>query len=323
MHRIELPLPATVGTVNVYLFEGDELTLVDTGLKTDASLAALKDQLSDLGYRIADLERLIITHGHPDHYGQGARIVEQSGARVYGHPRTLRRVRDVGEWVRRLQDFQDVMLRRAGAPERAWLFLTVWLGAHTVCSESLPAGCAGIPLEDGDTIALGGQDWRVLELPGHADGLICLYQEDSGRLLSSDLLIPERAYHVVLDPPVGAAQGRPRPVADFLASLDRIEGLQAGIVLPGHGHPSSDVGAIVARRRTQCQERRRQVLGALGQRMTAFDVWESTHDSDRPANLRQGVLEVMSYLDYLRDEGRATMEPGDQHDRYSSTAGAE
>jgi len=44
-------------------------------------------------------------------------------------------------------------------------------------------------LDEGDSISLAGHAWQVLHMPGHAAGLICLYEPGSGTLLSSDHLL--------------------------------------------------------------------------------------------------------------------------------------
>src|SRR5438093_2891631 len=81
VHLIELPLGPR-RTVNAVLVEGDPLTLVDTGVNSPESLAALESALAARGRRIADLEQIVVTHAHPDHFGAAAELVRRSGARV-------------------------------------------------------------------------------------------------------------------------------------------------------------------------------------------------------------------------------------------------
>src|SRR5438045_481802 len=46
-------------------------------------------------------------------------------------------------------------------------------------------------VEEGDTVGAGERQWRVLQLPGHADGHIALHDERGGRLLGGDVLLDE------------------------------------------------------------------------------------------------------------------------------------
>src|SRR5205823_3406322 len=83
VHLIELPLGAS-RTVNAVLVEGDPLTLVDTGVRTPESLAALERALAARGRRIEELDQIVITHPHHDHFGAAAALAERSGAVVVG-----------------------------------------------------------------------------------------------------------------------------------------------------------------------------------------------------------------------------------------------
>src|ERR1041385_6398530 len=89
LHRLPLPIPFQDGPVNAYLAEGESLTLIDCGTRTDESYKALVDGLASRGYKIADIQRLLITHHHTDHLGLAERIVAESGAEVWAHPLTV------------------------------------------------------------------------------------------------------------------------------------------------------------------------------------------------------------------------------------------
>src|SRR3954466_13981711 len=78
---IKLPL-AHVGSVNAWLLRGDPLTLVDTGPRDDAALAALEQGLRREGPRIEDIELVLATHHHIDHVGLAAGTARRSGAVV-------------------------------------------------------------------------------------------------------------------------------------------------------------------------------------------------------------------------------------------------
>src|SRR5574341_1755566 len=89
LHLIPIPTPFPVGPVNVYLAEGNPLTLIDTGPKDGAALAALEAGLAQHGRRVEDLRRIVLTHHHADHIGLVARLAARSGAEVLTHPYNL------------------------------------------------------------------------------------------------------------------------------------------------------------------------------------------------------------------------------------------
>ena len=87
LHAIELPTPFPVGPVTVYLADapGEPLTLIDTGPRTEDARAALDAGLGLVGTSVTDLERIIITHAHADHFGLAAKLVAESKAEVLTH----------------------------------------------------------------------------------------------------------------------------------------------------------------------------------------------------------------------------------------------
>ncbi len=69
---VDIPLPlAHIGSVNAWLLRGDPLTLLDTGPRDDAALAALEAGLRREGLRIEDIELVLATHHHLDHRRPG------------------------------------------------------------------------------------------------------------------------------------------------------------------------------------------------------------------------------------------------------------
>src|SRR6476661_7325525 len=82
IHRVPVPTPFAVGSVNTWLIEDDPLTLVDCGPNWGSALDALEAGLREHGRRIEDLERIVVTHQHVDHTGLVGIITERSGAEV-------------------------------------------------------------------------------------------------------------------------------------------------------------------------------------------------------------------------------------------------
>lgn len=117
---------------------------------------------------------------------------------------------------------------RAGTLAEGWLGAgsfrqSPWGGFDAAAHEIRPARPTGL-LSDGDTIELGDRTLRVIHLPGHAPGLIGLFDEAAGLLFSSDALYDGP---MVIDVP-----GSDR--AAFALSLRRIRELPLKRVHPGH-----------------------------------------------------------------------------------------
>ena len=58
------------------------LTLIDTGVKSPEAFEALHRGVKEHGHALEQIERILITHAHPDHFGQARRLRELSGARI-------------------------------------------------------------------------------------------------------------------------------------------------------------------------------------------------------------------------------------------------
>jgi len=85
--RMQLPISLPgLGHVNCYALVDDHgAAVIDPGLPTPASFAALGQRLGQAGLRVKDIHTVIVTHSHGDHFGGTGRIVRESGAKVVAH----------------------------------------------------------------------------------------------------------------------------------------------------------------------------------------------------------------------------------------------
>src|SRR5208337_5545955 len=86
IYEIFLPLPMRPTIINVYLIDcGGAWALIDTGMNTPDSIRTLEEAFAQVGTRIEDLDVLIATHHHIDHFGASGEIQRRSGAKVHIH----------------------------------------------------------------------------------------------------------------------------------------------------------------------------------------------------------------------------------------------
>ncbi len=89
VQRIVIPVPflEAGGPVNAFAIEeaGGGFALFDSGIATDEGRAALEQGLADRRLSVANLTRIIVSHGHVDHYGNAQELSERSGAKVHVH----------------------------------------------------------------------------------------------------------------------------------------------------------------------------------------------------------------------------------------------
>lgn len=82
-----------VGTINSYILnDGDSLSLIDAGINTNKYKDALTMTLSENGYQINDLSRILLTHHHEDHVGLVNWILQRNDIPVYAHHEAIPRL---------------------------------------------------------------------------------------------------------------------------------------------------------------------------------------------------------------------------------------
>lgn len=229
--RITLPLPGKKpGPVNVYLFKGKEnITLLDTG--TFLTSGRLKAALSKIGLGFKDVDRIVLTHGHVDHYGAARTISRQNqhGIEVYAHAEDIEAIETGAEAPQRAY---HRFLVYAGTPALTRLMTTsmfFWF-------QRFSQGCSvDHPIKNTDQLVLGDYPARIIATPGHTRGSVCVYLENEGILFSGDHILG----HITPNALPMLEKDAPLPIRksqqEYFASLDTIEALAPEIVYPAHG----------------------------------------------------------------------------------------
>jgi glyoxylase-like metal-dependent hydrolase (beta-lactamase superfamily II) len=225
------------GIVNWYLVEdGERLTLVDAGFPADWS--TFLTALGMLDRSPSDLVAVVLTHAHVDHLGFAERAREECGAEVLVHASD-----------QRLAQRPTAIAESERSPLR-------YLGHGATRQLMLKAALARAPLAkgvgkvttfaDGETLEWIPGRPTTIHTPGHTDGHCALHMPERGVLLSGDALVTRDPYTGQTGPRTVAAAAT-KDVERALASLDRLAGVEADVLLPGHGEPWRDGTAEAVR----------------------------------------------------------------------------
>lgn len=235
---------------------------MDAGWDTDEAFEALSAGLAAIGTRVEDVQGVMVSHVHPDHYGLAPRVREVSGAWVSLHPAdaaVLDRLEDDGPVA-----LTTATLRTSGAPREV-------LERHREAMAGL-ADRRRIPrpdllLDDGAEPEVPGWNLRGLWTPGHSPGHMCFWEPRYALLLSGDHVLPRITPNI--PPPAGADEDT---LGAYLRSLERLENLGTAEVLPAHEHRFTDLGGRLGELRSHHESRFEEVLTAL--EAGARTVWE-------------------------------------------------
>jgi glyoxylase-like metal-dependent hydrolase (beta-lactamase superfamily II) len=305
LHPLSIPTPFPVGPVNVYLAEGEPLTLIDTGPKWDEARAALEAGLAQQGYHVEDLRRVILTHHHVDHIGLAAEIVARSGAEVLTHPYNFGWLQDYAAQRERNRPFYRKIWEEGGVPNDVVVAMDESSSGFARWQEPVTEARG---IDEGDEVHFAGTCWRVYHTPGHAGGLICLWEARSRALLANDHFIRDISSNPVLEPPPLTNGPRPRRLVEYLHHMQRMAALEPCVALPGHGEPVEDVPGLVQHRLAFHARRKERLLKLLEGRPRTL--WELTHATfgerlTRGMDWFLGCSEILGHLDLLEADGSA------------------
>lgn len=296
IHQLTLPLPFRLDHVHSYLIKGKNgWTIIDAGLHT-AETKKTWERAFAL-YNIdptRDVERIILTHFHPDHFGFSGALQEWTGAKV--HMSSVGKARAMETWTTRRYEENRKFYRINGLPES----LNRSLGENDrAFFQRVRPFPKTIETIDGPTIQLGDSTYEVIRVAGHAEGHLCFYEPERKLLIGGDHLLekitPNVSYH---------GYGDKNPLASFLQSLEKLKRYEVETVFPGHGPIFKDARTRIE----QLLEHHRQRLMKIKQWMrgeqTAYQLCEKMFDRELSIHeVRFAMGETIAHLRYLVECG--------------------
>jgi glyoxylase-like metal-dependent hydrolase (beta-lactamase superfamily II) len=305
VYSIRLPLPGRKpGPVNAYLFKGGKTTLMDTG--TIQSVPVLKKALREHGLNFSGIKKIIITHGHPEHYGAAKRIVKAGGAKIFAHAadqKMMKAGRDVS--TKRYKNF----LHMIGVPPSVGISLLLFSLMFKLMADHC---MADMDLHEGDEIEIGKYRAKIVETPGHSKGSVCLFLEKEGVLFCGDTLIE----HITPNAFVMLEEDHELPVRlsqeEFYTSLDKIRKLSPSMIYSAHGKEIKNVDQFVTRYKQAFADRKEKIVSILnsGEKSVyqiARRLFPEIGGMKLPLEIFLSISEVYTTLQVLHKEGRVAL----------------
>lgn len=209
----------------VLLVDGTDVTMVDSGYPKDRDL--VDAAVAKIGRSLADVQAMVLTHGHVDHKGSAERLRRDHDVTVYCHREDASLAR--GEIKQQISTWE---LRRAWRP-KIFRFAVNAIRRGGLRPEHITDVST---FGDGEAVDVPGRPIAVFT-PGHTQGHCALHLPNKGVLITGDALIT-----VDLWDPERRGPQMIRRQFNFdhhqaIGSLDRFIDLEADMIVPGHGKP--------------------------------------------------------------------------------------
>jgi glyoxylase-like metal-dependent hydrolase (beta-lactamase superfamily II) len=309
---VRMPLPFALDHINLWLLEEEDgWTLVDCGYGDAATRAAWEGHFSTT-MRGRPITRIIATHFHPDHLGNGAWLMERFGCPVK---------MTQGEFLT-----AHAVIRQAvshSIADTCALFAMHGMRPDDVAAlgargNHYRRGVPEVPghfgrMLDGDRIDAGGGQWQVITGYGHSPEHASLFDAERALVISGDMLLPRISTNVSVWP----AEPEGDPLDRFLTSIAGFEALPVEtLVLPSHGLPFRGiplrVGQLLAHHAARLAELEAAIASA-GAKRSASDLLPVLFRRELDLQQRFFAMgEAIAHLNYLWHRGRIrrTVAPG-------------
>lgn len=310
IYQIQIPLPFALSIVNCYLLPGEGgWTIVDTGLNTSRARAAWQEAFSALGIRPRDIEQIVLTHTHPDHYGLAGWLIERcadDGGQVPPVRMSALEANladNIWKGGRLLQRPYIYFWHQCGLTEELTQEIVSSTDQTRQRTYPHPAAHEIIPLNG--PIRLGERLMQPIFTPGHSDGHLMFYDETDKILLSGDHVLLKITPNISLWP-----GGQPNPLGAYLNSLAGLSTLEVELALPGHYPLIEDFHGRLAEISHHHDQRLELVFAALKQPATVFEVSRTLFDHEVLSihEMRFATTETLAHLDYFVQDGRVRQE---------------
>nr|WSX53204.1 MBL fold metallo-hydrolase [Streptomyces sp. NBC_00974] len=238
LHMLRFPIG------QAYLWrDGAALTLIDAGHA--GSSAAIEAAIRSLGLRPEQLERIVLTHCHPDHIGAAGELAARWGAQVLAHGLDAAVIR--GE---------------RPVPEPVLLDWELPLYAHALTAvPQAPPTRVDRELKDGEVLPFG-DGAVVVHAPGHTPGSIGVHLPAHGVLFTGDCVAG-----------IGQVMLGVFNVdrAEAVKTFGRLAALSPSVACFGHGDPltSGTAAALFAAAEATATEAAAQTVPEPGREPTA------------------------------------------------------
>lgn len=294
----KLPVEAFPNHVtNCYLVLTDPITLIDAASGQDMSNRSLLECFERLraefneSVSLDDVGRLILTHGHIDHFGGLHFVVEKSGAEIGIHELDMSVVRHFNERLVVSTRNLHIFLERAGLrPERVQDLLEM----NKWSKDLFHARPVDFTFDEGP---LAGTPFDIYHTPGHCPGQVCIRLDDI--LFTADHVLshitPNQSPEFIV---------RYTGLGHYMAALKKVRALTGiRVALGGHEDAIDDLHARIDATIRFHEARLEKTLGLCDEPQTVAGVSLKLFGERKGYHVLLAFLETGAHMEYLYERG--------------------
>jgi len=302
---IRQSMPYPLGETNVFLIEsGDGWVVIDVGVDLKSTRLVWEQAVKELGISFKQIQRIYITHCHPDHLGAAQWLQQCCEAPVYMLREEIERAQ---KYIFLDQiDFKELYRRAISHEMKINKFpehkidelIEDW---YTEVRPLYLEPAEILPLDVGDKSDLGGNSFKVMSAAGHSDGQCMFWSAQLKQLILADIL-SAGAYLHFTDWPHTSLQNPLRNLFDLLAQLKE---MGVGRAFPGHGLVIEDLDAQLDKLNRKHQRILNKAESLVIKPTNAGEIYSQLFEiQDYVHHHRVAMGETLGYLNYLVSEER-------------------
>jgi len=299
IYQLKVPMPFSMGEVNCYLFKGENgYTIVDTGDNTDE----VKEIWEQIIPHISPIEKIVITHAHPDHLGLARWFKENYDVPVWMSEKSyeqLQKTRALFKNGKYYNPQAEISVLHGGPkmkPEKEGYYKLSYF-------EFDP----DVLFTEDQDIPLGDIMYKPIWTPGHSVDHFCFYCSATEVFLVGDHLLSSINTIIISE------YLEQNSLKDYLNSIKKIEDISAKYILPGHGELIDNLKQRIEKMRSHYDKKMKLILSSIDEKgNSAYEIAKIVY-SDRFGSLSAmpAFFQIITNLIYLESLGHIQMSKHD------------
>jgi glyoxylase-like metal-dependent hydrolase (beta-lactamase superfamily II) len=260
-----------------------------------------------MGYSIQDIQRIIVTHPHFDHYGLARAISDKNGAEVWISQGGARWIGDYEKELRKEDKHRRMLLKKAGVAASEIEYVAEFYRRANRFAHGVRASRY---LREGDTFELASLSCTVTEVPGHTPWCILIHDVGNVMAFTGDFLPPD----IISSPLIqwtDVMSKDYRTLKSYIASLEKVRQMNLKIAFPGHGKVIQNPTKRIDDFLSLIDERRTAVRNILEKgSQTPLQITRKLFPNLPREGLFRAISDVIGHLEMLEEDGLAERRGG-------------